>query len=251
MALTNLLDPLLDPLLALPSLWAIFILSLFISVVMVFAYKLFTNQTMMKSFREDIKKLQGDMKNERENPKKMLEIQQQIMQKNSKYMMESFKPTLITFIPLIFMFAWMNAHLAYHALPPDQPFTLTAYVQDGVTGTVELFPNGLELQGNATQIISQSKVSWQLSGKERIYTVNIRFQENVYEQIIQIDPVLYQNPEKLIRKNGVEKIVVTMNRVRPLGNDFNLFGWYPGWLGVYITLSLVFSMTLRKVMGVH
>ena len=39
-------------------------------------------------------------------------------------------------------------------------------------------------------------------------------------------------------------------KVKPLGN-VSLFGWKPGWLGVYIIFSIIFSMVLRKLLKIH
>ncbi len=83
-------------------------ISFFITLIITVAYKYFTDQNLMKSLKEDTKRLQSDMKNHKDNPTKMMEIQKEAMEKNMKYMMHSFKPTLITLIPLLIIFAWLR-----------------------------------------------------------------------------------------------------------------------------------------------
>ena len=43
-----------------------------------------------------------------------------------KYMSHSFKPTLITIIPIFIIFGWMSHVFAFDSIHPNQEFTLTA-----------------------------------------------------------------------------------------------------------------------------
>jgi uncharacterized membrane protein (DUF106 family) len=96
-----------------------------------------TDQKKMKEMKEQITDYQKKMK-ETKDTKKMLEIQRKAMDVNMKYMMQSMKPTLITFIPLIFVFAWLNTSMGYYPLMPNTEFNVTAYFNQGVTGVASL-----------------------------------------------------------------------------------------------------------------
>lgn len=87
---------------------AILIISFLMTLLITLAYKFFTNQELMKSLKEEMKGFQNQMKDHKDNPQKVMEIQKQALEKNMKYMMHSFKPTLFTFIPLIIIFAWLR-----------------------------------------------------------------------------------------------------------------------------------------------
>ena len=39
-----------------------------------------------------------------------MEVQKLAMEKNMKYMLQSLKPTLFTFIPIIFIFSWLRTY---------------------------------------------------------------------------------------------------------------------------------------------
>jgi uncharacterized membrane protein (DUF106 family) len=39
--------------------------------------------------------------------------------------------------------------------------------------------------------------------------------------------------------------------MQPFGKDFNIFGYYPGWFGLYFFATLIFSSVLRKVMNIY
>ena len=49
----------------------------------------------------------------------------------------------------------------------------------------------------------------------------------------------------------IKKIEIGYNKLKPLGQKFSLFGWQPGWLGIYIILSIISSMALRKVLNIY
>ena len=58
--------------------------------------------------REEIKKAQAEMKQNKDNPQKIAEIQKRVMPLNMKLMSQSFKPMLFTIIPLIAIFAFLG-----------------------------------------------------------------------------------------------------------------------------------------------
>ena len=75
-----------------------------------------------------------------------------------KYMTHSLKPTIITFIPIILIFGWMNNTLAYEPILPGQEFTTTAVFQKGAIGEIELVvPEGITLNGDAVKKIEDLK----------------------------------------------------------------------------------------------
>ena len=53
------------------------------------------------------------MKTLRSDPDKMMVVQRKAMETNMKYMMQSMRPTLFTLIPIIVIFGWLNATLAF------------------------------------------------------------------------------------------------------------------------------------------
>jgi len=68
----------------------------------------------MKTLKEDLKAVQAEMKAAKNEPEKLLSLQKVSMEKNLKYMAQSLKPMLITFIPIIFIFGWLRNY--YNAI---------------------------------------------------------------------------------------------------------------------------------------
>tara|TARA_Y100000310_G_C20672939_1_gene811291 strand:- start:748 stop:1215 length:468 start_codon:yes stop_codon:yes gene_type:complete len=108
MVLENLFDWMFSPILKLGEAWAVIVISLLITAVTTFFYKIFTNQETMKELKAELKHLQKQMKELKEDPQKFMEVQKKAMQKNMEYMKHSMKPTLITMVPLLLIFGWLR-----------------------------------------------------------------------------------------------------------------------------------------------
>ncbi len=246
------LDPILGPILSLPPAAAILLISLIISLIIVLAYKYFTNQEAMKELKTQQKEYQKRMKELRSNPDEMMKVQKEAMGKNMEYMKHSFRATLITLLPIILIIGWMNSHFAFEPIYPGETYSITAEFKEGIAGEAELIPDeGTELQSEAVQPVN-SETSWHLKSTEGMHILTVKSGEQQQTKKVLITESLdYEQPVSAFPHSDIEKIKVNYNKLRPLGPDFSLFGWQPGWLGVYIILSLVFSLGLRKVLKVY
>ncbi len=81
-----------------------FVITLFITLV----YKFATNQERLKSIREEIKKIQDETRSLKSEPGKMIEKQKQLGPLMMEQFRHSFKPILITFLPIILVFGWLR-----------------------------------------------------------------------------------------------------------------------------------------------
>ncbi|MBI4141918.1 DUF106 domain-containing protein [Candidatus Woesearchaeota archaeon] len=109
-SLNSTLNLILAPFLIPPPLWGITALSFFIALLTTLVYKWTTNQSVMKELKQEIKTLQEQAKQLKQQPEKAMEIHKKVMETNMQYMRHSMKPTLITFLPIIIIFGWMQTH---------------------------------------------------------------------------------------------------------------------------------------------
>lgn len=79
------------------------------SLIVVVAYKYFSDQEALKRLREESKQLQADVKNFKDDPTKMSEYNKKVMANFIESMKQNWKPMLYTFIPLIILFNWLRA----------------------------------------------------------------------------------------------------------------------------------------------
>jgi len=256
MAFFSFIDPALNfvfgPLLNLPSLWVVIIMSFLISLIIVVIYKYATNQSLMKQLKDEIKALQKQMKELKSEPEKAMAVQKQAMQTNMKYMMQSMKATLITFIPIIILFGWLQAHLAYAPLLPGEEFNVYVTLEEGAKGNITInVPDGITALGEKTKKVDNGQVVFKMKGDAKEYSappLEFVFGDKTYSKnVIITNEKTYEPPLSQFKDSPVKSVL--------LGNKsetmLNLFGWKIGWLGTYIIFALIFSMLLRKVMKVY
>ena len=256
------LNPLMKPLLALGPLWAVVVLSFLISVIIVLVYKFFTKQDEMKRLKEQQKEFQKRMKELRSNPDEMMKVQKEAMKANMEYMKHSFKATLITMLPVILIFGWMNAHLAYEPIYPGETYSVTAMFNEGVSGEAELiFDEGSNLAvdkniGKTSEVKQKinSGATWYVESTAGEHFLTVKFNEiEQSKKVLVTTELKYEEPISVFGDSGIKQIRINNNKLRPLGPNFTvpLFNWQPGWLGIYIILSIVFSIVLRKLLKVY
>lgn len=205
----------------------------------------------MKELKDELKSLQKEMKSLRDQPQKMMKVQKKVMETNMKYMMQSFRPMLITFIPIILVFGWFTANLAYEPLVPGQEFTVSATLIDSASGSVELqVPDQIELLSESSQEIVDNTVSWTLLGSQGTYFLGFSHAGSEARKEVVIDYYRYAKVDEKFRGSAFKSITLDNQKSTPFGS-FSLFGWYPGWLAAYIIFSIVFSMSLRKILKIY
>lgn len=84
------------------------LVSFFISLINFFVL----DKKKVKAGRERQKELQKQMKASRDNPAKMMEMQKELMSNTMENLKHSFKPMLITLVPILVVFAWIKGIFA-------------------------------------------------------------------------------------------------------------------------------------------
>lgn len=249
MVFETILNPIFSPLLNLPVLWALIIIAFIVSLIITYVYKWMTDQSVMKSLKDEIKKFQKEMKELKHDPQKVMQVQKKAMQTNMKYMMKSMKPTLITFIPIILIFGWLNTHLAYEAIMPGQEFTTTIMFQQGIVGNAAILTaDQIEVLSAAEVEIKDNQASWTLKGEAGEYLIEYKVDNRKYSKDLLItDKQEYKTPVKKVNDDKIKTIQIDQEKIKPL----NLFGWKLGWLGTYIIFSIIFSIGLRKLLKLY
>jgi|APSaa5957512622_1039677.scaffolds.fasta_scaffold54166_2 uncharacterized membrane protein (DUF106 family) len=101
-------DPTLGNLLTWNPLYGMLILVAILNVGLVLVQKHTTDQDAMKSIKKEQKELNAEMKNYKDNPEKMMELNK----KNFGFMKETFshslRPMMFTLIPFVLLFRWFQ-----------------------------------------------------------------------------------------------------------------------------------------------
>ncbi len=115
MALENFFNFIFGPIINLGSPWNIIFISFILTLIVNLAMKFFTNQKIMKSLKDDTEYFKKEMQKFKNDPQKLLEIQKRSMETSLKYMKHSLPATLVTLLPLLFIFGWLR-----QTFPPGQ-----------------------------------------------------------------------------------------------------------------------------------
>lgn len=251
MVFEGLIDPVMRPLLNLHPLLAVGIVSLVVATIITFIYKFTTNQDLMKRLKDEMKEMQKEMKELREHPEEMMKVQKKAMQTNMKYMMQSFKSTLFTILPIIVIFAWMNANFAFEPILPGEQFQVTLDFAKNSIGSVSLsVPEGVDAVGDYNLEIINDKAIFTLKGKEGKYIEDNSLKFEYGERVYFKDLIISNNNEyakklEMIKNSNLRSITLG-NRKKVI---LPVLNW--GWLGTYIIFSIVFSMLIRKWLKVY
>jgi uncharacterized membrane protein (DUF106 family) len=84
-----------------------FIVTLFITIVTYFM----TDKEKMKGIKDKQKALRIELKQHKDNPQKVMEINKKMMEDIPEQLKHSFKPMIITIVPIIFFFNWIRSAL--------------------------------------------------------------------------------------------------------------------------------------------
>jgi uncharacterized membrane protein (DUF106 family) len=249
MVFDSLLNPAFSPLKnMLHPLVMVILISLIVSIIIIVIYRLMTDQTKMKDLKMRQKEFQKKMKSLKKDPEKMMKVQKEAMSVNMEYMKSSMKPTLITFLPIIIIFGWMNANMAFHPIMPDQEFSATLNFADGFTGEVEvLTPEEVEVVGEKAQDINNGQAVFNLKAAEGDYLLVFQYNNQQFDKEVSVSAERYAPSSKIFKKQPVKSIVLSNEKLIVM----NLFGWKLGWLGTYIIFSIIFSMSLRKIFKIY
>ena len=233
-------------------LLVIVLFALVISLIIVLAYKFFTNQREMKEMKEKLKDYQKQIKEHRKDPQKMMELQKKSMEINMKYMRHSLMPTIITLIPILFIFGWLNANIAYAPIGVGDTFTTTIdFDKDITSGIVEIIniPEEFTLINNATQDIIDNKAEWNLTAeKEGEYLLEYNYKNTAYtKEILITSKQAYASTIRKVNKEGIKTITINNKPLKTL----NIFGLKLSWFWTYVIFSIVFTTALRKLFKVY
>ena len=99
-------------------------LSFLISLITTLVYKFTTDQNKLRVIREELKTIRKDMVEAKNDPKRMQELQSRSMEISMEQFKHGLKPMLITWLPAIIIFGFINKSLPADKIVWKLPFNL-------------------------------------------------------------------------------------------------------------------------------
>ncbi len=81
-----------------------------LTLIVTLIYKFTTNQAVIKASKEEMKKIREELKVNKGNNEKLMELNKRSLELSMEQMKHSFKPMIITFLPVILVFTWMKKY---------------------------------------------------------------------------------------------------------------------------------------------
>lgn len=267
MPIGELLNPILNPLLALPPTVAVAVVSFIVSLIIAVITKYTTDQNLLKKLREEIKEMQQAIKKE-ENKVKAAQMNKDLMKKSLEQTKHSMRSMFFTLIPILIIFSWMSASLAYLPLEPQESFTTTVHFAQGTEGEITISASeGLSLDSEKTAPIENSVATFELTSLEAgEHTLEYQYGNEIYQTKViasdkwrVADPILEQesrflgfnlgDPIPIKKGSDIISIETQLDPVKPFPGFKLLF--FPAWLTSYIFFSIVFTFGIRKILKVQ
>jgi len=95
---------------------SIVVLSFFVTLFITIVTYYMTDRVRMKELKDKQKRLRKEIKQYRDNPQKMMELNKQMMEDMPEQLKHSFKPMLITMLPIIIIFDWLRSTFVLTAI---------------------------------------------------------------------------------------------------------------------------------------
>lgn len=233
-----------------------------ISLFSTLVYKFATNQKKMREIKERLKVLQKELKEARGDQERMLKINSQIMKSHNEYSMQSMRSILFTFIPVMLVFVFLRAHVAYAPINPGETFAVLLDYNDqaAMGSTLVAVPNGFTLVNTS----NYTKSGFLGFGKHTGEAVTIRSpnepangtiafsygNETLNRSVIVTESNKYA-PQSVNYRNAFLRSAAIDYKGLQVFDVPWLPRWLQGWLAVYIILTLIFTNVFRSVLKVH
>jgi uncharacterized membrane protein (DUF106 family) len=257
-------DFVLSPFSGMSSYVGLTILSVVTGIVMIFLYKVTTDQKKLKQVKEMIKIHFLEIRLFKDDMSEMFAIQKNILKKNFTYLRYTLKSAVVLIIPILFIIIDMNVRYSYRPVQPGESFVVSAVTENAESlERIELLLSpGLTLEVPSMRVPDEKRVSWVIrAGASGVYELAFNQGEDrivrdvvVSRRIQRIQPLTDKKgdswtsrliPEAMFLPEGspIQNILVEY----PERDSF--LGLQPGWLYYFFIVSMAAGLVVKKWMG--
>lgn len=227
-----------------------------------------SNQKQLGRRRADLEKLKALTRDAKQasDTEKAARLSSLTSQISSKYALESLKPALFSVPPLCILAMWVGARLSFEPVRPGEVVEVIGIFEDGASGFAHIVPNdGLVPDGPAIVPVAIQKfpvgetatapqAHWKIRAeKEGDFALAIRHGDERYDIPVPIHARGGQPPEQAIffgtespARDHLVSVEIKLRETMPAA-------WWNlrmQAMGIYLLAALVFSLALRRIMGI-
>lgn len=269
-ALVAAFDVVLGPLMGLPPLLSLLIVSLVTAVAMLLVVARTSDQKGLTDARRGIHAALFEIRLFADDPVNVLRALGEVLVRNGRYLRLSLVPLLWMAVPLVLVVAQLQGFYGYEGLTPGVPAIITAELRHGAPATdasaeplVMAAPGEIRIDTAAVRLLGSNEVLWRIVPTTAgAYTLTVRDGARAVTKSLHVsaararrsprrmqaglaDQLLYPS-EPLLPDDG-QIAAITVRYPEP---GLDVFGWRIHWMIVYGLLSMGCALVLARRFGV-
>ena len=267
-ALRSVFDLLLMPFRELPWWVGLTLVSLIASVAMLWVFKRTSDQGALEKVKQQIHACLFEIRLFNDDLPAILRAQLGILRHNLTYFRLSMAPMLWMILPFVLVVAQLQFHYGYKALTPgDQTLVKVELSEDA--GDFKQAKPPLSLESSESFKVETAGV-WIASKREMTWRVvalatgagdlTVKFADQSFAKSALVGGGVIRRSPLLVQKNLLRELIYPAEKPLPKSGpirtislqyppDPEIMGM-PGWMMIFMLLSIVFAFALRKRMGV-
>ena len=268
--LTRVLDALLWPAARFAPVTALVLLSVATAVLVLLVFKWAADQAALSAAKDQVQAAVFEMRLFNDDLAAMFRAQGEVLSSVLRYVRLSLVPTLWLTIPIAVLMLHMDFHFGYTGLAVDAPALVEARFDgslvpsSGMTSASLDVPDAISLETPGVVLPSAREIVWRIRPRRAgAFIVTVHLGEAaigktlvVSDRVVRRSPVrpaagfLSQvlQPSEPPLPDGTGLAAVTVDYPE---RPFIVAGWDIGWVGVYLGLTLVFVLLLKRWFGVR
>jgi uncharacterized membrane protein (DUF106 family) len=251
------------PLLGLGPWAGMAVVSLLTAVLMLFIFRLTSNQAGIKKVKNRIKAHLLEIRLYNDNFGVSLKAQGNILLANLRYVGYNLKPMLVMIVPLILILIQLNLWFGSSSLQPGQAAVLKMKLEKSrnpleMKVSIQPTPN-LLLETPPVRIEDEHEISWRLRARDKgkaslaitagsySFSKEVSIAQRPLSRISPVKPggnlidmILHPGEEPIPKGAGIKAVEISYP-----AKNMDVFGLGIHWLIVYFVLSIVFGFALK------
>lgn len=269
-ALVTAFDLILGPLMGLPPLVSLLLVSLVTAAAMLVVVARTSNQRAMIETKRGIHAALFEIRLYGDQPGLMLRAFGEVLVRNGRYLLLSLAPLAWMSVPLVLIIAQLQAFYGYAGLRPGEPAVITVQLTPeagqalGASTTLALeAPSEVGLETGAVRLAGSSEVVWRIRPRsEGAFALTFREGGAAVTKSLLVSPAPGRRSPLLVAAGLADQALYPSEAPLPGGSriasitvaypepGIDVFGWRMHWMIVYGVLSLACAFILARRFGV-
>ena len=260
-------DLLLAPLASLPPFGGLAIVSLVTAAALLLAFKATSDQRRLAAVKRSIHAGFFEIRLFADDIPTLLRAQVGMLHASLVYLRLSLVPALWVILPIALVVSHLEFHFGYNGLTRGHAALLTATLPGGAPVSKPVVsldaPPAVRVDTPAVWLPGAGEVVWRITPiAEGEHVLHVHIGDQVLDKTVLVsgavrrrsparfaggvlDQMMYPSEDPLPRQAGVTSISIDY-----ASRDIRVLRWNMNWLVLYVALTIVFMMALRRRFGV-